>query len=330
MRTMQRRSTMALFMMLIAVGPARAQQFSDWSPPINLGPVVNSAFGDFFPTISKDGLSLYFTSARSAPDAQGGWDIYVSQRASVGDPWGPPQNLGPTINTAFDEGAPTLSVDGHRMYFSSDRPGGFGGNDIYVSRRQNKRDDFGWQFAKNIGSDVNTSANEASPAIFEDDVMGVRTLYFDSNRPGGLGPLTDDPPAHNGNDIYSSMLLSDDTFAPAQLVAELSTVFLDRQPAIRRDGLEIFFASDRPGDGAVGFLDLWVSTRTTPWDPWGTPVNLQSPVSSAGNDAGPALSFDGTTLYFQSRGSVGGSTLFDLFVTTRAKLKGQAVDQNQD
>jgi WD40-like Beta Propeller Repeat len=312
---------LGLCALLIAAAPARGQQFSEWSQPINLGPVVNSSGGDFFPAISKDGLSLYFTSSRSVPGAQGGWDIYVSQRSSVHDEWGPARNLGPTINTPFNEGAPVLSIDGHRMYFSSNRPGGFGGNDIYVSRRHDKRDDFGWQAPVNIGGNVNTSANEASPAIFDDDEAGVRMLYFDSNRPGGLGPFGEDG-ANNGNDIYSSMLLSDETFAPPQLVAELSTVFLDRQPTIRRDGLEIFFASNRPVDGSA--LDLWMSTRATPWDPWGTPVKLPPHINRAGAvDAGPALSFDGTTLYFHSAGSVGGSSAFDLFAVTRTKLKGR-------
>jgi hypothetical protein len=103
--------------------------------------------------ISKKGLSLYFTSATCGSDPSppgcrpgfGGWDIFVCQRATVNDPWGPAQNLGPAINTPYNEGAPSLSVDGHRMYFASNRPGGFGGNDLYVSRRHDKRDDFGWQ-----------------------------------------------------------------------------------------------------------------------------------------------------------------------------------------
>jgi Tol biopolymer transport system component len=181
------------------------------------------------------------------------------------------------------------------MYFASNRPGGFGGND----------------------------ANEASPAIFGDDTTGVITLYFDSNQPGGPGPFTDDP-AHNGNDIYASILEPDDTFGPAVLVTELSTPSSDRQPVIRRDGLELFFASDRSG----GF-DLWVSTRATTWDPWLTPVNLGSPVDSTGNDTGPALSFDATSLYFQSN-RPGGFGAFDLYVTTRAKLKGPGVDQDED
>jgi hypothetical protein len=99
--------------LLHAIAPTRGQHFSDWAAPINLGPVVNSANGDFFAAVSKKGLSLYFTSPR--PGGYGGWDIYVSQRASVDELWGAPQNLGPTVNTPYDEGSPSLSVDGHYL-----------------------------------------------------------------------------------------------------------------------------------------------------------------------------------------------------------------------
>jgi hypothetical protein len=304
---------------------ASGQQFSEWSAPVNLGPVVNSPGGDFFPVVSRDGLSLYFT-APSCPETPipgcrpgyGGWDIFVAQRASVSDPWGPAQNVGPTINTAADEGAPTLSVDGHLMFFSSTRLGGFGGNDIYVSRRHNKRDDFAWQAAENLGAGVNSAANEASPQIFEDDETGIITLYFDSNRLGGPGPFASNP-GNNGNDIYASVLQPDGTFGPAAPVAELNTTSFERQVTIRRDGRELFFVSNRPG--SAGGLDLWVSTRATTADPWSTPQNLGPTINSTGNDAGPALSFDGTTLYFQSD-RVGGLGAYDLYVVTRTKIKG--------
>jgi hypothetical protein len=319
--------TVAIAAVLLAVCVALASslkahdtdQFSDWSTPVNLGAVVNSTTGDFFSCISKDGLSLYFTSAR--PGGFGGWDIYVSQRSSVNDPWGPPQNLGPTINTAANEGRPSLSPDGHVMYFSSTRPGGFGGNDIWASRRHDKRDDFGWQEPQNLGSGVNTAANEASPNVFEDESGGVITLYFDSNRPGGFGPFTGDG-ANNGNDIYASVVQKNGTFGPATLVTELSTASTDRQPNVRRDGLEMFMASDRPATGcpAVGCqLDLWVSTRPSTSSPWSPPVPVTA-VNSSASDAGPSLSFDGRSLYFQSArpGTLGN---FDLYVTTREKLK---------
>jgi hypothetical protein len=315
--------TWALVVTTIATTPGVAQQFSEWSAPINLG-AVNSTGGDFFPFVSRNGLSLYFTSQTCVPTpfpgcrpGFGGWDIFVSQRATVDDPWGPAQNLGPTINTSSNEGAPALSPDGHVMFFASTRPGGFGGNDIYVSRRHNKRDDFGWQPPENLGGNVNTSANEASPELFEDDATGVITLYFESNRVDGPGPYTNDP-SSNGNDIYASLLQPDDMFGVATLVAELSTPYADRQPTVRRDGLEIVFASNRPGPDAVGGLDLWVSTRAATSDPWPPPVDLGPLVNYAGNDAGPAFSFDGRTLYFQSD-RPGGYGQYDLHAITRTK-----------
>src|SRR5216117_1200369 len=82
-------------------------QFSAWSAPVNLGPVVNSGSGELAPSISKDGLSLYFFSDR--PGGFGGSDIWVSHRSNVDAPWEPPKNLGPNINSSADENAPTLS-----------------------------------------------------------------------------------------------------------------------------------------------------------------------------------------------------------------------------
>jgi len=284
-------------------------RFSDWSAPVNLGPVVNTSFIDQGASVSKDGLSLYLQCG-NCPGNIGGADILVSQRASVGDPWGAPRPLGPTINTAANEQAPRLSRDGHRLFFHSDRAGSVGGQDLYVSRRQDKRDDFAWEPAVNLGGGVNTTLDELTPDPFED------RLYFASG-PIGVG----------GADIYASTLLPDGTYGPGGAVAELNSSSLDRQPAIRRDGLEIFFASDRPG--TLGALDLWVATRATTSDSWSTPVNLGPVVNSTLIDARPALSFDGTTLYFQSTrpGAVGcssttGPCVFDLWVTTRSRLKG--------
>jgi len=285
-----------------------APRFSDWSAPVNLGPPANTTSGDFGSFISKDGLSLYISCDASCPGTTGGFDIRVSQRASVDAPWGPPQKLGPAINTAFDENAPTITNDGHRMLFTSNRPG-FGGNDIWMSRRRDKRDDFGWEPPLNLGSVINTAANDAGGVLFEDDETGTVSLYFTSNRPGTAG----------AGDIYVSRLMPDGTFSSPVHVAELNSPSSDQQPAIRRDGLEFFLASDRPG--TVGVVDLWVATRPRTSDPWGAPVNLGSVVNSASTDARPALSFKGTELYFQSN-RPGGFGAFDLYVVTRSKLKG--------
>ncbi len=293
-----------------------ALQFTDWSAPVNVGPPVNTALVEQGPAISKDGLSLYF-QCMDCPGGLGGVDIWVSQRAAVVDPWGLPQNLGPNINSPDNDGGPSLSVDGHRLYFISNRPGGLGGNDLYVARRRHKRDDLGWQLPVHLGSVINSSSNDVAPQPFVDRKTGTTILYFASNRPGGLGD----------NDIYASILGPDNTFGPATPVAELSSTLNDQAPAIRRDGLEMYLASDRPG--TVGLLDLWVSTRARTTDPWSPPVHLGPALNGAGNDAGLELSFDGTALYFHSANRPGnvGSPFFDLWVSTRSRLR---VDDDGD
>jgi Tol biopolymer transport system component len=279
---------------------ANADQFSDWSAPVNVGPLVNTAANEAGSFISKDGLSLYFNSDR--PGGLGGRDIYVSQRASVDDPWGPPHNLGSTINSSSDDQTPTVSLDGHRLYFATSGRGGFGALDIYVSRRRDKRD--GWGEPENLGEGVNTPIPELGPAPFEDDETGTTTLYFSRDAIGA-------------RDIYASTLGADGSFGQAVPVTELNSPFDDARPAIRRDGLELFFDSNR--QDPVGPLDIWVSTRESTSDGWSDPVNLGPVVNSTALDARAALSFDGTTLYFHS-GRAGGPN--DIYVTVRNKLKG--------
>lgn len=282
-------------------GPPR---FSDWSEPVNLGPVVNSPSNEIEVSISKDGLSLYIASNR--PGGFGGFDIWVTQRASEDAPWGAPQNLGSNVNTSFREQAPYLTIDGHRMFLFSDRPGGFGNTDVYVARRHSKRDDLGWQAPENLGGNVNTSAGELLPVFLED------VLYFNSARPGGLG----------GADIYASTVQPDGTFGPAVWLEELSSPVGDAPCAIRRDGLELFLGSTRGGNNPT-FFDLWVATRASTADLWATPMNV-GPVVNDPPPAGEsrcALSFDATTLYIISD-RPGGQGGLDIWVSTRSKLKG--------
>ena len=283
-------------------------QFSAFSVPKNLGPIINTSGNDSGPCVSRDGLTLYFNS--DSMGGFGGLDIYVSHRAGVDEPWGPPQNLGSNINSSSQDFACVLSPDEHRLYFSSNRPGGFGLQDLYVARRHNKRDDSAWQPAENLGGAVNSSADEAAPVYFEDDITGNIALYFHSNRPGGMG----------GTDIYVTTLQPDEAWRTPVLVKELSSPFNDIQPAIRRDGLEMFVSSNRPG--SLGLLDVWVSMRASTSDPWSIPVNLGSAVNSAAPyfQGRPSVSFDGSAMYFYSF-RPGGFGAQDLYVSTRTKLK---------
>jgi Tol biopolymer transport system component len=285
-------------------------QYSSWSAPVNLGPIVNSTGTESGAFISKDGLSLYFGSY-NRPGGYGGFDIWVSQRSSVGESWGEPRNLGSIVNTSGNEQTPTLSLDGHLLLFASDypHPGYSGKLDLYVSRRHNKRDDFGWRTPTNLGSGVNSPFADSGPALFEDDETGSFTLYFSSDR--------DSPGTEH---IYASALQQNETFGPALPVEALNSTLRDARPGIRKDGLEMLLDSNR--SGTIGGNDLYVSTRASTVEPWSTPVNLGGLVNSSVLDARPALSFDGTELYFHSD-RAGGFGLRNLYRSTRTKLKGK-------
>jgi hypothetical protein len=291
-------------------------QFSAWSAPVNLGPVVNSEFDDFHPAISNNGLSLYFTSTRPGGLAKdpGGGDIWVARRASLDEPWGPPEHLGPNINSEGDTCCPNLSPDEHWLYFAADRPGGCdlerGKSNLWVSYRTNIDDDFGWEPPVNLGCQLHgapPSGGECAPTYFEDNETGLTSLYFCRDVHG-------DDTDYN---IYVSMRRRDGLFGRPSLVWELTSPFRNTRTAIRRDGLEMLITSNRPG--GQGGNDIWVSTRETTLDAWSTPVDLPPPVNTTAADGGPALSCDGTTMYFFSNreGGFGGR---DLYMTTRTAL----------
>ena len=294
---------------LLAPHPVEtAKKSAGWSTPTNLGAAVNSPFEEILPHISKDGLSLYFSSNR--PGGFGDFDIWVSQRAARGEAWGPPMNLGPVINTSFNDRAPALSRNGHYLFFASTRPGGFGLLDIWVSHRTRTHDDFDWEPPVNLGAGVNGTANDFGPDFLANDEIGMPVLFFGSSRPG-LG----------GFDIYISHLLANGSFGAATLITELSSPQNDLRPTVRPDGLELFFDSNRPGPPGVlgiGLRDLWTSTRESVSEPWSTPTNLGPIVNSEFNEGFPALSSHGATLIFSSDrpGGFGGS---DLYLSSRDK-----------
>lgn len=296
---------MSTFSSYHQVGKA-APPFGAWSSPVNLGSVVNTEFAEIAPHVSKDGLSLYFASTRPAVYGSfGGEDIWVSQRAAVDEPWGPPMNLGQTINTASNERSPALSRDGHYLFFATDRPGGLGALDLWVSWRSNPHDMFGWESPGNLGAVVNTAATDAGPAFLENDGSGIPQLFVASSRAGGPGGL----------DIYVSALV-DGLFQPPTLIHELNTPQADLTPGIRFDGLEIVIASNRPG--GVGMQDLWVAVRETVDDAWSAPVNLGTTVNSTASDNFPSMSADRQSLFFNS-GRLGGFGESDLYESTRDK-----------
>ena len=306
---MRVRHVLSLALGLLAILPLYHQHglaapgYGVWSAPANLGLPVNTQFAESGPHPSKDGLTLYFSSTR--PDGSfGAEDLWVSQRASTDAPWGPPMNLGGTINTGANDRTPALSRDGHYLFFASDRPGGLGGLDLWISWRANTHDIFGWESPVNLGV-LNSPATDGGPSFFENDDAGIPQLYVTSSKAGGLG----------GIDIYVSALIGG-LFQPPTSVAELNTAQFDLTPSIRHDGLEIVFASDRPG--GAGGRDLWSATRSSVNGTWSTPVNLGVVVNSASGENFPSLSADRASLFFSSD-RPGGFGATDLYVSTRQK-----------
>jgi hypothetical protein len=278
---------------------AQAQRYSAWSAPQNITP-LNTTASEVCPFIAPDGLSMYLASDRAG--GSGGFDLMVSTRSNPNSVWGMPVNLGTNLNSTGGELCPTVTPGGFSVYFISNKPGGCGGNDIYVAHRQDPQGAWGPVF--NLGCQVNSAQSEMSPSLYTDPA-GTTFLYFSSNRPGGPGMT----------DIYVSTLQSNGSFGPPSLVPDLNTAFNDQRPNINvREGLELFFESDRTG--AVGSSDLYVATRENPSSPWRTPVNLRATVNSASAESRPSLSFDGRELYFHSD-RPGGAGAADIYVVRR-------------
>ncbi|MBL0017028.1 MAG: PD40 domain-containing protein [Bacteroidetes bacterium] len=149
-----------------------------WQPCKNLGEPVNTEFNEGAPSFSPDGQYVFF-AACSRPGGYGDCDIYVSKL--IGTTWSKPQNLGPIVNSPQWDSQPSISNDGKTLYFSSRRPGGKGGEDIWFSNLVNGF----WTAPQNIGEPINTAGIEVSPFIHADG----KTLYFSSDEHPGYGAL---------------------------------------------------------------------------------------------------------------------------------------------
>jgi len=188
--------------------------------------------------ISQDGEWLLF-AGNFAGKGLGDFDLYMSYDTPTG--WSEPVNLGANINTEFWESSPSLSPDKNALYFSSNRPGGYGGKDLYVSYRVNGK----WQPAENMGPEINTVGDEIAPFIHADG----ETLYYTSN---GL-------PGYGGTDIYVMHKIAGKQWSkPENLGYPINTIQNEGSLFVASDGLTAYYASDRAD--TRGFLDLYKFT----------------------------------------------------------------------
>jgi hypothetical protein len=150
-----------------------------WGERQNLGTMINSPVEDMDPSISADGLTLYFNSKRSG--GHGATDIMMATRPTINDPWSEAVNLGQTVNTSYSDWGPEISADGLTLFFNSNRPGSIGGADFYMTRRPTINDP--WSTPVNLGAGINSSGSEQYLTISADE----RLFLFSSNRSGGQG-----------------------------------------------------------------------------------------------------------------------------------------------
>jgi len=224
----------------------RSTADADWGPPVNLGPTVNGPYEDSAAFISADGLTLYHVPLYFESGGSWEWDIWITRRLSKDADWGKPINLGSTLNSPGIDVTPSISNNGLELYFASNRSGGYGAGDLYMSTRATT--DSEWGTPMNLGPTINNSSADYCPFISYDGLA----LFFSSDnigpfRPGGLGR----------SDIWVTMRMTvlDSWGPPVNLGPVINTSVRDLSPNISADGSTLYFGSDRP-DG-FGGLDLW-------------------------------------------------------------------------
>ncbi len=206
-----------------------------WRNAIPLKGKVNTLFKEGGQQITPDGKWMVF-SAKDYPEGLGSFDIYLSVQTDDG--WSERIHAGNAINTEYWESAPCLSPDKKQLYFSSDRPGGYGGTDLYVSTLMANGK---WSTPQNLGPTVNTPGDESCPFMHADN----QTLYFNSN--GHLG--------YGGTDLYLTQKTNQGFSVPQNLGYPINTIDDEGSLFVAADALTGFLASDR-GDSKGG-LDIY-------------------------------------------------------------------------
>lgn len=195
-------------------GDIYASQFvaGDWTKPKPLGKNINSKAHETSAALSYNGKELYFISDREG--GQGGKDIYLSSWDATREDWGPAENLGPTVNTPYDEDGVYLHPDGRTLYFSSKGHNSMGGNDIFYTEKV----DGVWQQPVNIGHPINTPDDDVFFVVAADG----RTAYYSSIREEGFGD----------KDIYRITFLGPEKEPVLQVEEQLLLASDDRVPEL--------------------------------------------------------------------------------------------------
>jgi len=206
-----------------------------------------------------------------------------------------------------NDAGPFLTPDEHCLYFTSRRPGGLGGLDLWKSCRDSLDEEFGANPSMNVGPPLNTIYDDDSGAFYVDPSTNLLVIIFATTR----------PPNQGDQDLWTATQSPDGTWSNPVPVNELSSPFREGgHPSVSPDGLTIYFNSRRPG--GLGGGDIWVSTRPTTSDAWSTPLDLPAPINSPFNDGSPFLVHNSNLLYFASD-RAGGFGSFDFYAIRRQR-----------
>ena len=272
-----KQAAIGIFLFLISLPYAIAYEPSWYQKePVNLGSIINSEARDAEPTFTADGNTIYFNCVDRVPGA--GYDICVSNLKN--GEWTEPEIVGSPISTEYNEYEPLVSRDGNTLYVMSDRPGGLGGDDIWVSHKV----DGEWTEPENPGAPINSQYDDHCLYFTGPD---GNTAYWTSTRPGGYG----------GNDIWTSNRINGVWQEPVNLGPNVNSASSEHHSLPSPDGKSLYVTSGRPG--GYGGQDIYVTTKDAHGN-WSTLVNLGSLVNSEKDDRCPAFSADFRIFYFDS------------------------------
>ncbi|NOQ26289.1 MAG: OmpA family protein [Bacteroidales bacterium] len=218
-----------------------------WTKAINVGKPLNTKGNEGAQTILVDGRVMYFTAC-NRKDGKGRCDIYQSHK--VNGEWNTAVNLGAPVNSENWEAQPSISPDGKTLYFVSNRKGGYGQKDIWMSIIMK---DGRWSKPINLGENVNSVGQEQSPFIHPDN----RTLYFATDGKIGMG----------GFDLYKVSKNDDGTWSkPINLGYPINTASDEIGLIVNAQGNKAFFSSDRLNNKGrdIFEFELYKEARPTP------------------------------------------------------------------
>lgn len=251
---------------------APARQFA-WQPGEELSgllPAHDPPDEIGHPFLADDGRTLYLTVRRAGGDA----DIYRSQ--SLDGRWQPAQAV-TELNTPWDEIGVAVSADGRQLYLASNRRGGKGGFDIYVSQRRAT----GWGVPKGLGEAINSPGDEFDPAISSDGSQ----LYFAKS-----------PSAEEATDLYvATREAMSKAWREATPVVRVNSAGNEQSPCLGDSGAMLYFASDRPRRSGERNFDLY---RLRLNDPRAVAESLGRGINTPADETNPAISPDGFNLIF--------------------------------